>query len=410
MKFEQLIESAYLEPVMLLSDIRQLAAERLTATIADRRHLHAHPELSFSEKGTSAFIKARLDTLGIPWTSLAGTGVVGTIEGGMASDRMVALRADMDALPITELNTIEYKSRNEGVMHACGHDAHTASLLAAAAILQSLKDRWAGKVRLIFQPAEEKLPGGASLMIREGVLQNPVPAAVIGQHVMPSVAAGKIAMRSGQLMASMDEISVEVHGKGGHGAMPHLLVDPVVISAHLIVALQQIISRNNNPITPGVLSFGRVIADGAINVIPDSVYLKGTFRTVDETWRYAAHEQMKNMAQQIAAAMGGTCDFEVTCGYPSLHNDDQLTRDLGTAAVAYLGKDNVIPADPMMIAEDFAYYGRSAPGCFYFLGSGNAGKGTTAPLHNPRFNIDEDALGISPGLMAYMALTQLGNA
>jgi amidohydrolase len=394
---------------MLLSDIRQLAADQLPSTIADRRHLHAHPELSFSEKETSAFIKARLDALGIPWTAMADTGVVGMIEGGQASDRMVALRADMDALPITELNTVDYISRNEGVMHACGHDAHTASLLATAGILQSLKDRWAGRVRLIFQPAEEKLPGGATLMIRDGVLCDPTPAAVIGQHVMPSVAAGKIAMRSGQLMASMDEISVTVHGKGGHGAMPHLLIDPVLISAHLIVALQQIVSRNNNPMIPGVLSFGRVIADGAINVIPDTVYLKGTFRTVDETWRYAAHEKMKKMAEQIAGAMGGACDFEVICGYPSLRNDPRLTAELEEAAVAFLGRSNVVPTDPMMIAEDFAYYGRSAPACFYFLGTGNAEKGTTAPLHNPRFNIDEEALEISMGLMAHLALRQLGN-
>jgi amidohydrolase len=395
---------------MLLSDIRQLAAERLAITIVDRRHLHAHPELSFSEKETSTFIKARLDRLGIPWTGMAGTGVVGMIEGGRDSNRMVVLRADMDALPITELNSVDYISQNEGVMHACGHDAHTASLLSTAGILQSLKDRWAGKVRLIFQPAEEKLPGGASLMIRDGVLQNPAPEAVIGQHVMPSVPAGQIAMLGGQLMASMDEISVMVHGKGGHGAMPHLLVDPVLISAHLIVALQQIVSRNNNPVTPGVLSFGRVIADGAINVIPDTVYLKGTFRTVDETWRYAAHEKMKKMAEQIAAAMGGACDFEVVCGYPSLYNDTRLTRELENAAVAYLGKANVAPAEPMMIAEDFAYYGQSAPACFYFLGTGNVGKGIVAPLHSPRFNIDEEALEVSSGLMAYMALQQLGNS
>jgi len=293
-------------------------------------------------------------------------------------------------------------------MHACGHDAHTASLLATAGILQALRGNWAGTVRLIFQPAEEKLPGGASLMIGEGVLRNPAPAAVIGQHVMPSVPSGKIAMCGGQLMASMDEISVTVHGKGGHGAMPHLLVDPVLIGAQLIVVLQQIISRNINPVTPGVLSFGRVIADGAINVIPDTVYMKGTFRTVDEDWRYAAHKKMKQMAEQVAAAMGGACDFEVVCGYPSLRNDERLTRDLEAAAVAYLGKSNVVGTDPMMIAEDFAYYGRSVPACFYFLGTGNAEKGTTLPLHNPRFNIDEAALEISIGLMSYLAIQQLG--
>jgi amidohydrolase len=395
---------------ILAAEIRKLAAALLAHTIADRRYLHAHPELSFSELETSAFIKARLDSWGVPWKAMAGTGVVGTIEGGLGSGRTVALRADMDALPITELNSVEYVSQNSGVMHACGHDAHTASLLATAGILQALRENWAGTVRLIFQPAEEKLPGGAGLMIREGVLRDPVPAAVIGQHVMPSVPSGKIAMRGGQLMASMDEISVTVHGKGGHGAMPHLLVDPVLISAQLIVALQQIISRNNDPMTPGVLSFGRVIADGAINVIPDTVYLKGTFRTIDETWRYAAHGKMKQMAEQIAGAMGGACDFEVVCGYPSLRNEEQLTRELETAAVAYLGRSNVVATDPMMIAEDFAYYGRSAPACFYFLGTGNAEKGTTLPLHNPRFNIDEEALGIGPGLMAWLALQKLGNA
>lgn len=395
---------------MLLSDIRQLAAERLAGTIADRRHLHAHPELSFSEKATSAFIKARLDLLNIPWTSMADNGVVATISGGIRSERMVALRADMDALPITEMNSVGYASQHPGVMHACGHDAHTASLLASASILQTLKDRWPGSVRLIFQPAEEKLPGGASLMIREGVLLNPAPAAVIGQHVMPSVPAGKIALRSGQLMASMDEISITVHGKGGHGAMPQLLVDPVLISAHLIVALQQIVSRNNNPVTPGVLSFGRVVADGAINVIPDSVLLKGTFRTVDENWRYVAHEKMKTMAEHVARAMGCSCVVEIVCGYPSLRNDPGLTAALEKAATGYLGSDNVIRTEPMMIAEDFAYYGLALPACFYFLGTGNAEKGTTTPLHNPRFDIDEQALKISPGLMAYLAIQQLANA
>jgi amidohydrolase len=393
---------------ILAAECRKLAAALLADTIAVRRHLHAHPELSFSEKETSAFIKARLDAWGVPWKAMAGTGVVGTIEGGQASDRMVALRADMDALPITELNSVGYVSQNNGVMHACGHDAHTASLLATAGILQALRGNWAGTVRLIFQPAEEKLPGGAIGMIGEGVLRDPAPAAVIGQHVMPSIPCGKIAMRGGQLMASMDEISVTVHGRGGHGAMPHLLVDPVLISAQLIVMLQQIISRNNNPVTPAVLSFGRVIADGAINVIPDTVYMKGTFRTVDETWRYAAHQKMKQMAEQVAAAMGGACDFEVVCGYPSLRNDEQLTRELEAAAVAYLGRSNVVGTDPMMIAEDFAYYGRSAPACFYFLGTGNADKGTTVPLHNPRFDIDEEALEISIGLMSYLAMQQLG--
>jgi amidohydrolase len=393
----------------MLPTIRQLAAERLARTISDRRHLHAHPELSFAENATAAFVKGRLDELSIPWVALSGTGVVGTIEGGVASDRVTALRADMDALPITELNTFDFVSRNKGVMHACGHDAHTASLLAAASILQSLTAGWAGTVKLIFQPGEEKLPGGANQMIRDGVLAGPAPAAVIGQHVMPSVPAGKIAIRGGQCMASMDEITVRVFGRGGHGAMPQQTVDPVVISAELIMALQQVISRNNNPLTPGVLSFGRVIADGAINVIPDMVLMQGTFRTVDEEWRYIAHEKMKKMAEKLARAMGGSCEFEVICGYPSLLNDERLAAELEVRAVEYLGKDNVQKAELLMIAEDFAYYSRAVPSCFYFLGTGNEEKGIVAPLHSPRFTIDETALEAGPGLMAYLALRQLGN-
>ncbi len=270
---------------MLLTEIKNCATKISARVVEDRRHLHSHPELSFQEYKTSAFIKSRLDEMGIPWQPIAKTGVVAVIQGEKSSDKTIVLRADMDALPITEANDIIYCSRNNGVMHACGHDVHTASLLGVATILQSVKTKYGGTVKLIFQPGEEILPGGASLMIKEGVLQNPTPDAVVGQHVSPNIPVGKIGIRKGKFMASMDEIFVTVRGKGGHGAQPHLNVDPVMISAQILVSLQQVVSRMANPALPTVLSFGKVIANGAINIIPDEVYMEATFRTLDENWR-----------------------------------------------------------------------------------------------------------------------------
>ena len=360
---------------MLSNDIKQLADELQKITIATRRHLHAHPELSFHEYETSVFVKKQLDEIGITWTPMANTGVVGIIKGDKASDRVIALRADMDALPITETNTLDYTSLNQGVMHACGHDAHTASLLSAARILQSIKSTFGGTIKLIFQPGEEKLPGGASLMIKDGVLSNPKPQAVIGQHVSPMVEVGKVAIRKGKFMASMDEISIKVSGKGGHGAQPHLNIDPVMIAAQILVALQQIVSRVANPSLPTVLSFGKVIADGAFNVIPNEVYIEGTFRTMDETWRTEAHRQMKKMAVAIAEGMGGRCDFNINRGYPFLINEENLTTQLSAFAEEYLGKENVLETDIWMAAEDFAYYSQQADSCFYLLGIANKEKG-----------------------------------
>ena len=394
---------------MLLNDIKQLADELQKTTIANRRHLHAHPELSFHEYETSAYVKKQLDEIGITWTPMANTGIVGMIMGEKASDQVIALRADMDALPITETNTLDYRSLHQGVMHACGHDAHTASLLSAARILQSLKSKFGGTVKLIFQPGEEKLPGGASLMIKDGVLNNPSPQAVIGQHVSPMVEVGKVAIRKGKFMASMDEISIKVSGKGGHGAQPHLNIDPVMITAQILVALQQIVSRVANPSLPTVLSFGKVIADGAFNVIPNDVYIEGTFRTMDETWRAEAHMQMKKMATAIAEGIGGRCDFHINRGYPFLINEENLTTQLRAFAEEYLGKENVLETDIWMAAEDFAYYSQQADSCFYLLGIANKEKGINSSLHTPSFNIDEDALTLGSGLMAYLAVKQLGN-
>lgn len=394
---------------MLKEKIQQLAASVLEETIRNRRHLHAHPELSFHEHETVAFVAAKLDELGISYQPMAKTGLVALIKGDKTSDEVVALRADMDALPIEEANEVPYKSTNPGVMHACGHDAHTASLLGTAAILQQLKSEFGGTVKLIFQPAEELLPGGASLMLKEGVLENPKPNAVFGQHVMPLIQAGKVGFRAGKYMASTDELYVTVKGKGGHGAQPQQNIDPVIITAHILVALQQIISRVADPKLPSVLSFGKVIANGATNVIPNEVKLEGTFRTLDEQWRSEAHAKMKKMAEGIAESMGGSCEFDIRKGYPFLINEEKLTEQAKGFAEDYLGKENVIDLDIWMAAEDFAYYSQVADACFYRLGTRNEAKGITSSVHTPTFDIDEQAFAISTGLMAYIALRRLGN-
>ncbi|MGK6352617.1 M20 metallopeptidase family protein [Parapedobacter sp. DT-150] len=389
--------------------ISVLATQIHGKIVTQRRHLHQHPELSFEEYQTSAFVKAELDGLGIPYLPMANTGLVAQITGEQPSDRVVALRADMDALPITEIGGREYGSQHTGVMHACGHDAHTASLLGTAHILQSLKAEFGGTVKLIFQPGEERLPGGASLMIKEGVLQNPVPQAVIGQHVMPLIPAGKVGFRAGKYMASTDELYLTIKGKGGHGAQPQQNIDPVLIAAHIITALQQVVSRIADPKMPSVLSIGKVIANGATNVIPDEVYMEGTFRTFDEQWRREAHVRMKKIATGIAESMGATCDFEVRIGYPFLVNAEALTADVRGYAEEFLGKENVMDLDLWLAAEDFAYYSQVADACFYRLGTGNEAKGITSAVHTSTFDIDESALAVSTGLMAYIALRQLGN-
>lgn len=388
--------------------IKSLALKHEQDLITNRQHLHAHPELSFEEYQTAAFVQQHLDTYGIPYTAaVAGTGIVALLEGRNPQKKVIALRGDMDALPITELNEVPYKSTNPGVMHACGHDVHTASLLGAARILHEIKDSFEGTIKLIFQPGEEKAPGGASLMIKEGALKNPSPSAIIGQHVMPLIPVGKVGFREGMYMASADEIYVRVKGKGGHGAMPEMNIDPVLIASHIIVALQQIVSRNASPKVPSVLSFGKVQANGATNVIPDEVSMEGTFRTMDEVWRASAHQKMKKMAECIAEGMGGSCDFEIQHGYPYLENHPEFTRLCKQAAIEYMGEENVVDLDLWMAAEDFSYYSQQTDACFYRLGTRNEEKGITSGVHTPTFNIDEQALKVGAGLMAWLAVSAL---
>ncbi len=396
---------------MLKDKIKSLAKAYKEEVIANRRHLHANPELSYQEYNTAKFVKEKLQEIGITnIESKAETGWAALIEGKNPSKKVIALRADMDALPIIEANEVSYKSQNPGVMHACGHDAHTASLLGAAKSLHGLKDGFEGTIKLIFQPGEEVAPGGASLMIADKVLENPRPNAIIGQHVMPFIEVGKVGFRPGIYMASADEIYVTVKGKGGHAAMPETLIDPVLIASHMIVALQQVVSRAASPKIPSVLSFGRVEALGATNVIPNEVKIQGTFRTLDEAWRAKAHIKMLSIAKGIVEGMGGEVDFEIKKGYPFLKNDPELTHRSHQAAIAYLGEENVLDLDIWMAAEDFAFYSQEVEGCFYRLGTRNESKGITSGVHTPTFNIDEDALEIGAGLMAYLAISELEKA
>ncbi|MBM3169764.1 MAG: amidohydrolase [Bacteroidetes bacterium] len=395
---------------MLKEQIKSLARRYKQEVVACRRHLHAHPELSFKEFETAAFVAEKLKEIGITEIeSKATTGWSALIRGKNPEKKVVALRADMDALPILEANEVTYKSQNPGVMHACGHDAHTASLLGAAKILNEVRDQFEGTIKLIFQPGEEIIPGGASLMIQDKVLENPRPQAIIGQHVMPMIPAGKVGFRSGLYMASTDELYLTIKGKGGHGAMPETFIDPVLISAHLLVALQQIVSRVANPKIPSVLSFGRVEALGATNIIPNEVKIQGTFRTLDEAWRAKAHEKMRQIAEGIVEGMGGKLDFEIRKGYPFLKNEPALTARSVEAARAYLGAENVLDLDIWMAAEDFAFFSQEVDGCFYRLGTRNEARGITSGVHTSTFDIEEEALEIGAGLMAWLAVSELAS-
>jgi amidohydrolase len=391
--------------IMLKEKIKQLANQYAPDFIEVRHYLHAHPELSYHEFETSKFVQGKLREFGIPFDVRASTGVIGLIEGKNPAKRVIALRADMDALPIREENLVPYKSLTEGVMHACGHDVHTTILLGAAKILNELKQEWEGSIKLIFQPGEEKNPGGASLLIRESVLENPAPEGILGLHVHPGLQTGSLSFRSGEVMASADEIYITVKGKGGHAAAPHTTVDTILVASHLIVALQQIVSRNRNPFSPSVLSITSFQGGYTTNVIPSEVKLMGTFRAMDETWRFKAHELIRNLATGLVQSMGAEIDLHIDIGYPVVHNHEQLTRLAKERAEEFLGKDHVSETEMRMGSEDFGYYTQLIPGCFYRLGVMNQEKGIISGVHTPTFNIDESAIEIGIGVMAWLGST-----
>jgi hippurate hydrolase len=391
----------------ILTQIQEKARRYFPEVQAIRHHIHANPELSFQEHNTSAFIAAQLDAIGITYTKMAGTGIVALIEGNNPGKRCIALRADMDALPIQELNETKYTSKNTGIMHACGHDVHTSCLLGAARIMHDLRHEWEGTMKLIFQPGEEMHPGGASIMIQEGVLENPKPDAIFALHVYPHLPSGTIGLRPGQYMASADEIYITIEGKGGHAALPHQTVDPISIAALVITGLQQVISRKGNPLIPSVLTFGKIQGGFATNVIPDKVELLGTFRTMNEPWRAEAHKWIKDFTEQTCAAYGAHAAVDIPPGYPSLFNNPRLTAMTRKWAVAYLGESNVHELDLRMAGEDFSFYTHHVPGCFFRIGTSKEGTSFTAPVHNAHFDIDEDALKTGMGVMAWCAINAI---
>ena len=390
---------------MLDQKIKNLARQYADEFIEVRHQLHMHPELSYQEFETSKFVQNKLASFGIPFGIRATTGVLGIVKGKNPDSRVIALRADMDALPIQEENEVDYKSQNAGVMHACGHDVHTTILLGAAKILNELKDEWEGTIKLIFQPGEERNPGGASYMIKEGVLENPRPQGIFGLHVHPGLDLGKLSFRKGRVMASADELYISIKSKGGHAAAPHLTADTILVASQLIISLQQIISRNNNPTSPSVLSICSIQGGHTTNVIPSEVKLMGTFRAMDEAWRNKAHDLIRKQAKGIAEATGAEIDLHIDIGYPTVDNDPAFTETAWQLANTYMGKENVSETEMRMGAEDFGYYTQVIPGCFYRLGVRNKEKGIIHNVHTPQFNIDESAIETGMGMMAWLGVS-----
>ena len=392
----------------MINKIREKAQQYFPEIQAIRHHIHANPELSFQEYNTSKYVAGKLTEWNIPHEAgIADTGIVALIKGKNPGKKCIALRAELDALPIKEANDVPYKSKNDGVMHACGHDVHASCLLGAARILNDLKDEWEGTIKLIWQPGEEKHPGGASLMIKAGVLQNPKPEAILALHVYPHLPSGETGFRAGQYMASADEVYITIEGKGGHAALPHQTIDPIAISALVITGLQQVIARKCNPLIPSVLTFGSIQGGFATNVIPDKVEILGTFRTMNEKWRYEAHQWIKDFTEQTCAAYGAKATVEIPVGYPSLFNDPALTAKAEHWAKDYMGGEHVHMLDMRMAGEDFSFYTHEVPGCFFRIGTSKAGKEFTAPVHNAKFDIDEQAMETGMGIMAWMGVNAL---
>jgi len=389
---------------MLKEKIQQRARELAPDFIAIRHHLHSHPELSFKEFNTSALVQEKLAEWNIPFRVMAGTGVVGLIRGKNPEKKIIALRADMDALPIQEENDVPYRSQNPGVMHACGHDVHTTCLLGAAKILNELKEEWEGTVKLIFQPGEEKNPGGASLLIKEGVLENPKPSGIYALHVHPGVEVGKLSFRGAKILARAVEIYITIKSKGGHAAAPQLTADTILIASQLVVSLQQIVSRNNVPFNPCVLSITAFQGGNTTNVIPSEVKLMGTLRAMNEEWRFKAHELIRKQTIGLVQAMGAEAEIHIDVGYPFVMNDEVLNEKARKKGADYVGAEKVETTELRMGAEDFAFYTHQVPGCFFRIGAGNKEKGITSGVHTPTFNIDEGAIEIGMGMMAWLAI------
>jgi len=382
--------------------IKQLAKQYAPEFIEIRHHLHAHPELSYKEFETSKFVQGKLKEFGIPFEIKATTGVVGIIKGKNPGKRIIALRGDMDALPITEKNDIPYRSKNEGVMHACGHDVHTTCLLGASKILNELKNEWEGTIKLIFQPGEEKNPGGASYLIKEGVLENPKPQGIFALHVHPGLEVGRFSFRKGKCMASSDELYITIKAKGGHAAAPHLTSDTILAASDLVIKLQQIVSRNNNPINPTVLTITSIQGGHTTNVIPSEVKMMGTFRATDEEWRFKAHELIRRQVKALEESTGVQAELRIDVGYPMVNNDAGLTDAAWQLATEYSGDENVSETELRLGSEDFGFYTQQIAGCFFRLGAGNKSKGITANVHTPVFNIDENAIEQGMGMMAWL--------
>lgn len=380
------------------------AADRLYNKVRGyREHIHAHPELSYQEHNTMAFVSNALSEIGIAHTTGVGeTGIVALIKGDHHADdaNCIGLRADLDALPIQEANKVPYKSTVDGVMHACGHDVHTSVLLGAAEILHEIRNELPQPVKLIFQPGEEKNPGGATYMIRDGALEHPKVERIYALHVFPDMETGHVGFKEGLYMASCDEVHLTVKGKGGHGATPHRCIDPIFTGAEIITSLQQIVSRKCDPKIPCVLSFGHFEALGATNVIPETAHIKGTFRTMNEPWREEALQLIENSIRSIAQSNGAEVDLNISRGYPYLENHPATTANMRDLSAKYLGEDFVHDLPIRLTAEDFSYYSQEVPACFFRLGVRNEEKGMVHGVHHPKFDIDPEALRLGMQMMA----------